>query len=201
MKVGVLGGSFDPPHKGHIHISLQALKALGLDQVWWLLSPQNPLKMHRPKNILERVALCETLIHHPKIRVKTYELEFRTNFTSQTLMRLKQKFPGCTFVWLMGADNLVSFHTWTKWTRIIEQNHIAVFPRPGFNAKAFAGVTAQRYRDMQLPQARAHELTADHPPRWVFLRHSMVDISSTRLRGSFGKLESYPIEAKVGLLI
>lgn len=186
MKIGILGGSFDPPHKGHIHISIEALKRLNLDQIWWLVSPQNPLKARRPQDISMRAESCRQLIHHPKILVKTLELHLKTNKTVETLSAVKTQFPYHRFVWLMGADNLATFHKWYRWTDIIEQNYIAVFPRKGFNSGVNNSVSAQRYAKFRLQSDRSHELLSSDIPRWVFLRHSMINISSTAIRQKQG---------------
>ncbi|HZV20147.1 MAG TPA: nicotinate-nucleotide adenylyltransferase, partial [Hyphomicrobiales bacterium] len=116
MRIGLLGGSFNPPHAAHRQISLTALKRLGLDQVWWLVTPGNPLKDHGDlAPLAERVALCRVLARHARIRVTAFEAAIGTAYTACTLRYLRRRFPGVRFVWLMGADNLASFHRWNEW--------------------------------------------------------------------------------------
>jgi len=184
MRIGILGGTFDPPHAGHLHISTQALVSLQLDQVWWLPSVQNPLKTRQPQSFEQRIKVCEVFASHPRIRIKPFEAELKSNFTFDSLGILRRWFPAYKFVWLMGADNLVDFHRWYKWQQLMEKNYCAVFSRPGYNLPALASIAAHRYALSRLPSDCARMLLCGPAPRWVFLRHSMCDISSTMLRKS-----------------
>ena len=131
MRIGLFGGSFDPPHDGHRAVSLEALKRLGLDQVWWLVSPQNPLKPHAPADLGRRIAAARALANHPRIKVTGIEASLGTTYTADTLRKLQERLPGVRLVWMMGADNLASFHRWRDWQGIAADVPIAVFNRPG----------------------------------------------------------------------
>ena len=119
MRIGLLGGSFNPPHEGHLHISLAALKALKLDAVWWLVSPQNPLKTEAPLPLLERIKLSEELVQHPKILVTAIEAELGTSITYYTIKKLKRAFALTDFVWISGMDNALSLHQWHHWQDLL----------------------------------------------------------------------------------
>ena len=125
------GGSFDPPHAGHLHISREALKRFGLDRLWWLVSPGNPLKPHGPAPLPDRLTAARALVDHPRIAITDFEARAGTRHTAQTLDALRQAAPGLRFVWLMGADNLAQFHRWQDWRRIIESVPVGVLARPG----------------------------------------------------------------------
>ncbi len=166
--IGLLGGSFNPAHEGHLHLSLEALKRLGLDEVWWLVSPQNPLKPARGMASLERrLARAREVARHPRIRVTDLERSLGTRFTVDTLRRLDQGFRGLRFVWLMGADNLSQIPGWKGWIEIFGLAPIGVFDRPPYARRALAGKAAQRFRGSQVaPRA----LAAAEPPAWAFVR-------------------------------
>ena len=145
LRVGLLGGSFNPAHDGHRHISLLALRRLGLDQVWWLVSPQNPLKSTAGMAPLaERMAGARAAARHPAIKVTDIERRLGTRFTADTLVRLRRRFPDLGFVWLMGADNLVQVPKWQRWTEIFTCMPVAVFDRPSYSYAALAGKAATR---------------------------------------------------------
>jgi nicotinate-nucleotide adenylyltransferase len=131
MRVGLFGGSFDPPHAGHRAVSLEAIERLRLDAVWWLVSPQNPLKPHAPADLTRRIEAARALADHPRIKVTGIEAALGTTYTADTIRRLKARLPGVRLVWMMGADNLASFHRWRDWKRIASDVPIAVFNRPG----------------------------------------------------------------------
>jgi len=185
MTVGLLGGSFDPPHAGHLHISEVALRRLGLDRVWWLVSPGNPLKPHGPAEISRRMAACDTLIDG-RARIEPTDLETRTGtrYTADTLRALQRLYPGVRFVWLMGADNLADFHRWHQWTRIFETVPIAVFARPGHQVKAGLSIAATRFAGSRLDARRASALPLRAAPCWTLLSHPMRHHSSTAIRAS-----------------
>ncbi|MCE8471321.1 nicotinate-nicotinamide nucleotide adenylyltransferase, partial [Rhodovulum sulfidophilum] len=115
QKIGLLGGSFDPAHEGHAHITRTALKRFGLDRVWWLVSPGNPLKAEGPAPMARRLAAAEAVMQHPRVAITDLEARIGTRYTAETLERLMRLYPGVRFVWLMGADNLISFHRWERW--------------------------------------------------------------------------------------
>ncbi len=183
MRIGLFGGSFDPAHDGHLRVSLEALKRLGLDQVWWLVSPQNPLKPDAPSSDLaRRIAAAEAVARHPRIRVTGIEAEFGTTYSAETLACLLPRLTGIAPVWMMGADNLASFHRWRDWQRIAASLPIAVFNRPGEAFRALASPAAKALARFRLDAADALALAATPPPAWVFLPSPHIDISSTALR-------------------
>ena len=170
QKIGLLGGSFNPAHKGHLYISIEALKRLQLDAVWWLVTPQNTLK---PKSetapINRRVSLANKIACHPRIHVTTIESRLGTNFTVDTLNRLKQQLPMTRFVWLMGSDNLMQMHYWKRWNKIFNMIPIAVFARETYDFGALAGVASNRYSLSRVSADRATDLANREPPAWTFL--------------------------------
>lgn len=185
MTVGLLGGSFDPPHEGHLHISEQALKRVGLDRVWWLVTPGNPLKTHGPAEIGKRLSACETLIDgHSRIEPTDIEARLGTRYTADTLRVMQRIYPGVRFVWLMGADNLVEFHLWKQWVEIFQTVPIAVFARPGHQVKAGLSVAAGRFAEARLDSRRAIALPHRHAPCWTLLSHPMRAQSSSAIRAS-----------------
>ena len=182
-KVGLLGGSFNPAHDGHRHVSLLALKLLGLDYVWWLVSPQNPLKSTRDMASLEeRLVSGQLVARHPRIVVTDIECELDTRFTAQTLAGLHRHFPRTRFVWLMGADNLTQIPRWQNWTRIFASTPVAVFSRPPYSLSALHGKAAQRYRCRRVGQNRARGLPAMEPPAWVLFQNPLHPASATEIR-------------------
>ncbi|WP_239031931.1 nicotinate-nucleotide adenylyltransferase [Paroceanicella profunda] len=182
MRVGLLGGSFDPPHGGHAHITRWALRRLGLDQVWWLVSPGNPLKTEGPAPLARRMAAARALMQHPKVRVSDIETRLGTRYTAATLSAMLRLYPGVHFVWLMGADNLASFHHWEDWQRIMEMVPIGVLARPGGQLAAGLSPAARRYARFRLPRAEAGRLALAPSPAWTLLTGPMLDISSSEIR-------------------
>ncbi len=184
MRIGLLGGSFNPAHDGHRHVSLLALRALGLDEVWWLVSPQNPLKPEKGMAPLKaRLAAAERIARHPRIRVTDLETQFETRYTIDTLQALLRNFPRCRFVWLMGADNLAQISRWRDWQAIFETVPIAVFNRPSYAFSASTGLASRYYGRACLPDRLATKLAEMKPPAWVFLKTALNPLSATRLRG------------------
>ncbi len=184
LRIGLLGGSFDPPHEGHVHITQVALRAFQLDRIWWLVSPGNPLKKRGPAEIERRMAASNALIDHPRVTVTDIETRLGTRYTADTLARLKRIYPGVRFVWLMGADNLVSFHRWEHWDWIMENIPVGVLARPGAQVHAGLAPAAQRYARWRLPQARAAELPFAPPPAWTMVTGRMSHWSSTEIRAN-----------------
>lgn len=184
VTVGLLGGSFDPPHSGHVHITNQALKAFGLNKIWWLVSPQNPLKENEPSSIVRRVNECKKIIQHPKVLVSDIESHLDTHVTAQTLRKLYILYPGVRFVWLMGADNLSNFHNWQEWTWIIENIPVGIMARPGDQVKAGLSRTALRYRRYRVKSYNALALPFMRAPAWSLLGGPMSNISSTEIRSN-----------------
>ncbi|MEM7177071.1 MAG: nicotinate-nucleotide adenylyltransferase [Pseudomonadota bacterium] len=186
LRIGLLGGSFDPPHAGHVHITNWALRRLRLDQVWWLISPGNPLKPHGPAEMERRMTAARTLIDNPRVRVSDLERRLKTRFTADTLAHLAARRPMTRFVWLMGADNLANFHHWERWDWIARHIPIGVLARPGEQLRAGLSPMARRYARYRLPEARAAELASGGAPRWVLLTGAMSADSSSAIRTSGG---------------
>ncbi|MBL9036545.1 MAG: nicotinate-nucleotide adenylyltransferase [Rhodospirillaceae bacterium] len=182
-RIGLLGGSFNPAHQGHLDISLAALKYLGLDEIWWLVSPQNPLKPEAGMApFAERMASARAMAKHPRIRVTDLESRLGTRFTADTLKALVTRFPSCRFVWLMGADNLAQISSWRDWTKIFHLTPIAVFDRPSYTMKALTALAARRFRRARRREAALKTLAATRTPAWVFVHHRLNPISATQIR-------------------
>ncbi|MEM7211002.1 MAG: nicotinate-nucleotide adenylyltransferase [Pseudomonadota bacterium] len=182
QRIGLLGGSFDPPHPGHLHISRWALKAIGLDAVWWMVSPGNPLKEDGPADIDRRVSACRNLVDHPRIHVTDLERHLGSPYTANTLRYLGRRCPGVRFVWLMGADNLASFHRWEDWRWIVETHNVGILARPGEQVRAGLSLTSQLYARLRLDGSQARLLGHGDTARWALLNGPMSDHSSTRIR-------------------
>ena len=186
QRIGLLGGSFDPPHEGHVHVTLWALRALALDRVWWLVSPGNPLKRRGPAGIERRVAAGRRLISHPKVVVTDIERRLGSRYTADTLARLSRIYPGVSFIWLMGADNLATFHHWERWGWLAETFPIAAFARPGEQLRAGLSPMARRFARRRLPASAARLLGRGPTPRWTLLTGPMSAASSTAIRSGGG---------------
>ncbi len=183
MRIGLLGGSFNPPHAAHRLISLTALKRLRLDQVWWMVTPGNPLKERSALSPLdERIRLCRQVSRHPGIKVTGFEAGIGTAYTERSLSFLRRRFPQVRFVWLMGADNLASFHRWNEWQAIFGLMPIAVEDRPEWRYRALASPAASRFSRFRIPEAEAAALPALAPPAWCYLSGPLSKLSSTALR-------------------
>ena len=178
--VGLLGGSFDPAHDGHVHITREAIKRLHLDQVWWLVTPGNPLKSRQPAPMEVRLAHARRVMRHPKVTVTDLELRLKTRFTYATITRLQAMYPGVTFVWLMGADNLAQLHRWDRWQDILRSVPVAVLARPGKGLRARLSHAAQVFRQKRLARGEALELR--DPPVWAFINLPLNSASSTEIR-------------------
>jgi nicotinate-nucleotide adenylyltransferase len=186
LRVGLLGGSFNPAHDGHRYVSLEAIKRLRLDQVWWLVSPQNPLKAATGMAPLkDRMAGAVAAARHPRIKVLALETRLGTRYTADTLARLA-RWPGFRFVWLMGADNLAQLPRWWKWRGILAGCPVAVFERHPYSHAALSGPVARGFAAARLPEDRADELAQRAPPAWVFLRMRPHPASATAIRAGRG---------------
>jgi nicotinate-nucleotide adenylyltransferase len=183
LRVGLYGGSFNPPHAGHRHVSLLALKRLNLDRVWWLVTPGNPLKERDGlPATAERVAAARHLTAHPRIAVTGFEEAIGTRYTIDTLGRVVVRCPGARFVWIMGADNLAGFHRWRGWRAIARLMPIAVVDRPGFTLRAPHARAAGWLARYRVDEAEAPRLADRQPPAWLFLHGPRSTLSSTLLR-------------------
>ena len=188
MVIGLLGGSFDPAHEGHVHITREALKRMSLDQVWWLVTPGNPLKDNaRLPSLAERIHQAENVVGHARIDVTGVEAMLRTRYTADTLRALKRRCPGVNFVWIMGSDNLAGFHRWNEWREIARMMPIAIIDRPGSTHSAMASPAANWLSRWRLPESRAASLPRMQPPAWVFLHGKRSTLSSTMLRRQAGR--------------
>ena len=182
-RIGLLGGSFNPAHKGHLHISREALKRLNLDEIWWMISLQNPLKDTKDmEDFSVRKASAEAIVDDPRIVVTDIEVELGTIFTVDTLEALRKKFPENRFVWLIGADNLRQIPKWKGWRKIFRLVPIAIFPRPSYSRRALAGKASRRFDRFRVRSARAPRLVNMRPPAWIFLHTQPDTTSATRIR-------------------
>jgi nicotinate-nucleotide adenylyltransferase len=182
--IGIMGGSFNPPHEGHLLVAATALRRLRLDRLWWLVSPGNPLKEHAGlAPLAERIEACRRLTRDPRIEVSGFEMELGWAYTVDTLAFLHARFPATRFIWVMGADNLAQIHRWKDWRRIAATTPLAVVDRPGWRLKAFASPAAHTLASRRLSEERAAGLAVADPPAWVFLTSRLSKLSSTRLRG------------------
>ncbi|HKH01413.1 MAG TPA: nicotinate-nucleotide adenylyltransferase [Bradyrhizobium sp.] len=187
MRIGLLGGSFNPPHEAHRAISLFAIKRLRLDRVWWLVTPGNPLKEHGGLRALEkRAEAARRMARDPRIDVSCLESVIETRYTVDTISYLRRRVPGLRLVWIMGADNLAQFHRWQNWRRIASQVPIAVIDRPPQSFRALAAPAAQALARCRLPENQAARLANLRPPAWVFLTGLKLNLSSTGLRNPDG---------------
>ncbi|WP_368186553.1 nicotinate-nucleotide adenylyltransferase [Aestuariibius sp. HNIBRBA575] len=184
--VGLLGGSFDPAHDGHVHITQNALKRFGLDQVWWLVSPGNPLKQTGPAPMARRLQIAQTIMAHPKVQITDIETRLGTRYTAQTLSKLHAIYPGVRFVWLMGADNLAQFHLWQDWRSIMDHVPVGVLARPGQRISARMSPAAQIYRHYRLQGRQSQLLARVGTPAWCFVNLPMSNASSTAIRALGG---------------
>jgi nicotinate-nucleotide adenylyltransferase len=183
MCIGLMGGSFNPPHDGHRMLSLTAMKRLGLDRVWWLVTPGNPLKDNRNlPPLADRIRLCQAIANHPRIDISDAEATMDIRYTHDTVSRLKRMCPGVRFVWLMGADNLAGFHRWQNWRGIVSTFPFAVIDRPGSTLKAMRARAATVLAGFRLHEAHARALAQTRPPAWLFLHGRRSVLSSTLLR-------------------
>jgi len=180
--IGLLGGSFDPPHAGHAHLTREALKRFRLDRVWWLVSPGNPLKAAGPAPMERRMDAARAVMHHPRVAITDLEARLGTRYTAETLGRVLDLWPRSRFVWLMGADNLAQLHRWERWEWIVEHVPIGVIARPGARLPARMSRAAARYASARLPARAAPLLAHSDPPAWCFVNVPMLDISSSAIR-------------------
>ncbi|GAB6967679.1 nicotinate-nucleotide adenylyltransferase [Komagataeibacter kakiaceti JCM 25156] len=188
MRVGLFGGSFNPVHEGHIQLAHRALRQLALDQVWFLVSPGNPLKpVAGMAPLPERLAGVRARLHglrNRKLLATDIESRLGTRYTVDTLRRLKRLFPHVRFVWLMGADGLAQMGRWRRWWDIVNMVPLAILPRPGYNPAALQGRIARRLARWRRPARAARLLATCTPPAWVFLPAPQNAISATQIRAS-----------------
>ena len=183
MRIGLFGGSFNPPHKGHLLVARQVLKRLQLDQVWFLVTPGNPLKTHGDlADLAKRVAAVKKLAAEPRLTVTAFEAARGFTYSFETVSWLARSLPGRHFVWIMGSDNLASFHKWLKWKEISELMPMAVYERPGSALSAPKAPAAGALARFRIDEADAPGLWRMQPPAWVYLHGITSELSSTALR-------------------
>ncbi|MBC6497746.1 MAG: nicotinic acid mononucleotide adenylyltransferase [Alphaproteobacteria bacterium GM7ARS4] len=188
-RIGLLGGSFNPPHKGHVHISVLAYKYLALDEVWWLVTPHNPLKQEMNKSLRayqQRVDKARQISHtFPMIKVSMIEHQCRARSTYElvTLLQRYRCWCRCAYVFIMGADVVRDVPLWHKWSLLVQRVPLAIFDRPPYTSSTLNGQFAHRYRRYRKPVRQGQQLLAMGPPSWIFFHTAgRTDISSTHIR-------------------
>ena len=188
MRIGLFGGTFDPPHQAHLAASLLAMKRLKLDRVWWLVTPGNPLKNTKHlAPLADRIAAARDLTRHPRIDVTGLEAVIKTRYTFDTISWLIARCPGVRFVWIMGADNLRSFHRWQRWRDIARSVPIVVVDRLGPSLYAASSAAGQVLRPYRLPEGAIPDLPLRKAPAWAYLHGLKSPLSSTALRAQRGR--------------
>jgi nicotinate-nucleotide adenylyltransferase len=183
QRIGIMGGSFNPSHEGHRIVAETALKRLGLDQLWWLVTPGNPLKVNDElPSLSQRMSAARLFARGPRMKITSFEATLGTPYTAATLAFLKRRHPGVRFVWVMGADNLATFHRWQHWRSIAAAMPIAVIDRPGWRLKALASPAAAALAITRIPEQHSARLATCQAPAWTFLTSRLSQLSSTALR-------------------
>ena len=180
--IGLLGGSFDPPHKGHLYISIEAKKILQLDKIWWLVTPKNPLKISRPATYEERIHNCKTLTKKHPIEIKEIEKKIKSKYSLQTIIFLQNNYKDINFFWLMGADNLINFHRWQKWRDIFNSIPIVIFRRHGYNMSALKSISSKTFNNFRIPNKYINKTHFTSLPAWTWVDNKEINISSTKIR-------------------
>jgi nicotinate-nucleotide adenylyltransferase len=187
MQVGLFGGSFNPPHTGHALVAEIALRRLGLDQLWWMVTPGNPLKSVKElAPLAERIRISEKIMHDPRVKVTAFELRHHIRYTADTLALVKERNPGVDFVWIMGADNLKDFHRWQRWRQIAMTFPIAVIDRPGSTLSFLSSVVAKTFDYARIDEGDAPLLARMKAPAWTFIHGPRSLLSSTAIRNGAG---------------
>lgn len=195
MRIGLFGGSFDPPHDGHALVSRMALTRLKLDRLWWVVSPGNPLKdASELPSIGARIEAARKILRDPRVAFTGFEAEIAARYTCDTIDYLHAHCPGVRFVWIMGADNLLQFHRWRRWQEIAQTTPIAVFDRPGATLRAMSAKAAVFFKRARLPENEAATLAVTPPPAIVYLHGPRLERSSTELREGYLRSKSGSIQ-------
>ena len=189
LSIGLFGGSFNPAHAGHLHVAECGLRELALDRVWWMVSPQNPLKLKQP-NYDSRVATVNALGLKPRMEISHMERDFGTNYTIDMIRKAQVRFPRTRFVFLMGADNFAQLPKWKDWQEIAASVPIAVIARPGDGVKPRLSKTARMLSRYRLPEEHAQILQYLQPPHWTFLTPPLNSLSSSTIRKDMAKTEN-----------
>jgi nicotinate-nucleotide adenylyltransferase len=185
MVIGLFGGSFNPPHPGHVLVAEIALQRLGLDQLWWMVTPGNPLKSHSGLAPLsERIAACEKIAQNPRIKVTAFEKALGQSYTAETLRAVRMRNPHCRFVWIMGADNLKNFHLWQDWREIASTYPIAVIDRPGATLSYLSSKMAKTFDYARVAEDQAGTLAFRKAPAWTFIHGPRSSMSSSLIRAA-----------------
>ena len=180
--IGLLGGSFDPPHRGHLFISFEAKKILSLNEIWWLVTPQNPLKILKPATYSERINNCYKFTNGTSIKIKEIEKKINSKYTYQTLDYLLNHYTNIKFFWIMGADNLINFHKWQKWRQIFKEISIVVFKRHGYNNNALKSIACKTYSNFKINSHQFNKNNFNKLPSWTWIDNREIKISSTEIR-------------------
>lgn len=184
-QVGLFGGSFNPPHAGHALVADIALRRLALDQLWWMVTPGNPLKSAAELlPLAERIRRSEEVAPGPRVKVTAFEASFHVRYTADTLALVKTRNPGVDFVWIMGADNLRDFHRWQRWREIMATMPVAVIDRPGATLSLLSSVAAKTFEEARIDEADAPLLARMRPPAWTFIHGPRSPLSSTAIRNA-----------------
>ena len=181
QNIGLIGGSFDPQHEGHMHVAKWALRSLPLDKLWWVVSKRNPLKKQSTTDFKNRIKNTQKLVKQPKMLVTDLEAVFDTEFTVDFLSKVKSEYPKGNFIWIMGADGLSNFHEWKHWEKIFEMIPIAIFARPSYS-DFLTTVAGKKYSKNLLPENRSNQLMQCKAPAWAFFDIPLKNISSTEIR-------------------
>jgi nicotinate-nucleotide adenylyltransferase len=188
MQVGLFGGSFNPPHAGHVLVAEIAMRRLKLDQLWWMVTPGNPLKSTRElKPLAERLELSEKITPDPRIKVTAFEAAHRVRYTADTLALVKARNPGVDFVWIMGADSLRDFHKWQRWREIVMTFPIAVIDRPGATLSFLSSAVAKTFDYARVDEQFAANLARLPAPAWTFIHGPRSTLSSSAIRAGLAK--------------
>jgi len=185
--IGLLGGSFDPPHKGHLFISLEAKKILKLDEIWWIVTPQNPLKISKPATYHERIKNCKNITRNFPIKIKEIEKKIGSDYSYKTISYILNHYKNIKFFWLMGADNLISFHKWQDWQKIFNNISIVIFKRHGYNTKALKSTASKKYNHARILKSHVNYEDFDKLPSWIIIENKEIKISSTEIRNQRDK--------------
>jgi nicotinate-nucleotide adenylyltransferase len=186
QRIGLLGGSFNPAHAGHDLLSRMMIKRLELDWLWWLVTPGNPLKeTSNLPSLSSRMAQCQNIANHPRIRVTGIEAKLGTRYTADTLEKLKKRCPDARFIWLMGGDNLVQFHLWEDWQEIAASTPMAIYDRPSYRGRALHSLAANRLKAYRIDEQDARLLGREpmgNHASWCYLTGPLSALSSTLIR-------------------
>ena len=181
-KIGLLGGSFDPPHKGHLYISLEAKKLLKLNEVWWLVTPQNPLKISEPTTYKERIKNCCKITRGHPIKITEIEKKIESSYSYQSINFIQNHYKNIKFFWLMGADNLINFHMWQNWREIFHDISIVVFKRHGYNIPALNSLATKTFLQHQIKASSINQSHFSQLPSWTWVSNREIKISSSEIR-------------------